>query len=71
MDEFASGTCIGARRLWRGQSITSDKIRLRIIQASASPAISEFAVYLEPEASRKEAGIRLRRAKRVLVSAPI
>jgi len=54
--EFASGTCIGARRLWRGQPLTSDKIRLRITQAAACPALSEFAVYLEPEASRKEAG---------------
>jgi alpha-L-fucosidase len=54
--KFAAGAGIGARRLWRGQSITSEKIRLRIIQASACPAISEFAVYLEPESSRKEAG---------------
>ena len=53
--EFAVGTGIGARRLWRGQPITSDKIRLRISQASASPAISEFAVYLEPDSSRNEA----------------
>ena len=54
--EFAAGTCIGARRLWRGQAITSAKIRLRITKAAACPAISEFAVYLEPEAGRREAG---------------
>jgi alpha-L-fucosidase len=54
--EFAAGAGIGARRLWRGRPITSDKIRLRIIQASACPAISELAVHVEPEASRKEAG---------------
>lgn len=54
--EFATGTGIGARRLWRGQPITTDKVRLRLINASASPAISEFGVYLEPEASRKESG---------------
>lgn len=54
--EFAAGTCIGARRLWRGQPVISDKIRLRITKAAACPAIAEFAVYLEPEASRKEAG---------------
>ena len=53
--EFASGTCIGARRLWRGKPIISEKIRLRIINASASPALSEFAVYLEPKNSRDEA----------------
>jgi alpha-L-fucosidase len=53
--EFAAGICIGARRLWRGQPVTSVKVRLRIIHASASPAISEFAVYLEPKKSRDEA----------------
>lgn len=54
--EFAAGTCIGARRLWRGQALTSEKVRLRITKAGACPAISEFGVYLEPESSRKEAG---------------
>jgi alpha-L-fucosidase len=53
--EFARGVGIGARRLWRGPLITAEKIRLRITNASASPAISEFGVYLEPESSRKEA----------------
>jgi alpha-L-fucosidase len=55
--EFAAGTCIGARRLWRGHPVTTEKIRLRIIKASASPALSEFAVYLEPAKSREESGI--------------
>jgi alpha-L-fucosidase len=59
--EFAAGTCIGARRLWRGQAITSGRIRLRITKAAACPAISEFGVYLEPEASRREAGKSLAR----------
>ena len=54
--EFAAGTCIGAHRLWRGQPITTDKIRLRITKAAACPALSEWGVYLEPEASRREAG---------------
>jgi alpha-L-fucosidase len=54
--EFAASTGIGARRLWRGQPVTSDKVRLRITKAAACPAISEFGVYLEPEASRMEAG---------------
>jgi len=54
--EFAAGTCIGAHRLWRGQPITSSKIRLRITKAAACPALSEWGVYLEPEASRREAG---------------
>jgi alpha-L-fucosidase len=48
--EFAKGVGIGARRLWRGQQhITAGKIRLRLINASASPALSEFGVYLEPK----------------------
>ena len=54
--EFAAGTCIGAHRLWRGQPITTSKIRLRITKAAACPALSEWGVYLEPEASRREAG---------------
>ena len=53
--EFAKGSCIGSRRLWRGEPIVASKLRLRIIKASACPAISEVAVYLEPEASRSEA----------------
>lgn len=55
--EFATGTGIGARRLWRGSPIISDKIRLRISKSSAEPVISEFAVYLEPKSSRNESRI--------------
>lgn len=51
-EQFAAGQCIGARRLWRGKPITSDKIRLRITNAMASPAISEFGVYREPDSNR-------------------
>ncbi len=54
--EFASGTGIGARRLWRGQAIWTARLRLRIEHASACPALSELGVYLEPEESRKDAG---------------
>ncbi len=60
--EFAAGTCIGAHRLWRGQPITTGKIRLRITKAAACPALAEFGVYLEPEASRREAGKALANA---------
>jgi alpha-L-fucosidase len=45
--EFAHGTSIGNRRLWRGDPITTDKVRLRITKAAACPAISEFALHLE------------------------
>ena len=54
--EFAKGTSIGNRRLWRGDAVTTDRVRLRITKAAASqagppppacPALSEFALYLE------------------------
>ncbi len=45
--EFAQGASIGNRRLWRGDTVTTDKVRLRIVKAAACPAISEVALYLE------------------------
>ena len=51
--EFASGTAIGARRLWRGDNITTEKVRLRIVKAPVCPALAEFALYLEPDWARK------------------
>ena len=47
--EFAKGTSIGNHRLIRGESITTDKVRLRITQAPVCPALSEFGLYAEPE----------------------
>jgi len=46
--EFAKGTSIGNHRLIRGQVITTDKVRLRITQAAACPALSEFGLFAEP-----------------------
>jgi alpha-L-fucosidase len=46
--EFAKGTSIGNQRLVRGKPITTDKVRLRITQGSACPALSEFGLYAEP-----------------------
>lgn len=46
--EFATGTSIGNRRLVRGPRVTSPKVRLRITQAAAAPAIAEFGLYAEP-----------------------
>jgi alpha-L-fucosidase len=48
--EFAAGQGIGNRRLWSGPSVTTDKVRLRITQASACPAISELALHAGPKA---------------------
>lgn len=43
--EFASGTTIGNCRLLHTEPVTADKIRLRITQAAACPAISEFSLF--------------------------
>lgn len=42
--EFAVGEAIGARRLWRGDAITTTKLRVRL-SGPACAAISEFGVY--------------------------
>jgi alpha-L-fucosidase len=47
-DEFATGTSIGNCRLVRGEPVTTDKVRLRITQASVCPALSEVALFAEP-----------------------
>ena len=48
--QFAAGTSIGNHRLWRGEPITTQKVRLRITQAPVCPALSEFALFAEPVA---------------------
>jgi alpha-L-fucosidase len=50
--ELATGTSIGNRRLIRGNSVTTTKLRLRITKALACPALSELALYLEPPAGK-------------------
>lgn len=50
--KFAQDTSIGNRRLWRGDDVTTAKVRLRITQAAACPAVSEFALYREPAEAR-------------------
>jgi alpha-L-fucosidase len=47
-EKIASATGIGARRLIRLEApVIAQRLRLRIEQASASPAVSEFAVFSE------------------------
>lgn len=47
--ETVQGTSIGNRRLLRlKDTVTTDRVRLRITQAAATPAVSEFGLYLEP-----------------------
>lgn len=47
-DEFASGTAIGSRRLVWTEPITTDRVRLRVTDARACPAITECALHLGP-----------------------
>jgi alpha-L-fucosidase len=44
---FGTGSSIGNCRLLRKQPVTTSKVRLRITQAAACPAISEFALFSE------------------------
>ena len=54
--EIAKGTAIGNRRLWRGDDVTTTRVRLRITKAPVCPAISELALYRElPEARARPA----------------
>lgn len=45
--EFAHGTSIGSHRVWRGENITTDKVRLRVTQSPVCPALAEFGLYKE------------------------
>ena len=47
--EFGAGQSIGACRLLKGEKVGSGKIRLRIIQACASPCISDIGIFKMPE----------------------
>jgi alpha-L-fucosidase len=49
--EFARGTSIGNCRLVRGTPVTTTQVRLRITQAPVCPAISELALFAEPNSS--------------------
>jgi alpha-L-fucosidase len=50
--EFAKGTAIGNRRLWRGADVTTARVRLRIEKSPVCPAIAELSLHLEPPAAR-------------------
>ena len=54
--EFAKATSIGNCRLLRFKPVTTSKVRLRITQGSACPAISELSLFLEPILRRLELG---------------
>jgi alpha-L-fucosidase len=46
--ELASGTSIGPQRILKTAPITTSRVRLRITQASACPAISELSLFAFP-----------------------
>ena len=48
-EQFAAETSIGNQRLVRTAKVTASKVRLRIIQAAACPAISEISLFAQPE----------------------
>ena len=50
--EIGRGTAIGSRRLWRGDDVTTDRVRLRITKAPVCPALSELALFLAPPEAR-------------------
>ncbi len=47
-EEFAVETSIGNQRLLRTRDVTTAKVRLRITQAAACPAISEIGLFRRP-----------------------
>ena len=53
--EFATGSSIGSRRLWRGGLVTTSRVRLRITRAPVAPAIAELSLFRQPAQARPEA----------------
>lgn len=58
--EYAAGTSVGNRRLLRGARVATTRVRLRITQAAAAPAIAEIGLYAEPESLEAPAIVRSR-----------
>jgi alpha-L-fucosidase len=48
--QFAAGTSIGSHRLWRGENITTPKVRLRVTQAPVCPALAGFGLFMDAAA---------------------
>jgi alpha-L-fucosidase len=45
--EFAEGTSIGNKRLWKGPIQTTQKVRIRIVASPVCPVLSEIGIYLD------------------------
>ena len=50
--EVARGESIGNRRLWRGPTVTTRRVRLRITKSAACPALAELSLHLAPAEAR-------------------
>jgi len=50
--EVARGESIGNRRLWRGETVTTRRVRLRITKSAACPALAELSLHLAPAEAR-------------------
>ena len=49
-EQVAAATSIGPQRLIQlAKPIRAQRLRLRVTEASASPALTEFAVFAEPD----------------------
>ena len=46
--EYAYGTAIGNRRLVRGVTCTTERVRLRIYGGAVCPALAEMVLFLDP-----------------------
>ncbi|MFG0284981.1 MAG: alpha-L-fucosidase [Phycisphaerales bacterium JB039] len=46
--EVAAGTTVGARRICRFEPVTTDRVRLRILEARVCPTISELTLHDDP-----------------------
>jgi alpha-L-fucosidase len=49
--ELGGATSVGNARLVRGEPVATSKVRLRITRAAVCPAISELALFKEPESA--------------------
>jgi alpha-L-fucosidase len=44
---IAEGTTVGYKRICRTPTVTTDRVRLRVLSSRIAPTISEFGLYLE------------------------
>ena len=46
--QVAEGQTVGYKRICRTQNVTTDKVRIRVLDSRVCPTISSFGLYLEP-----------------------